>query len=275
MRLGDLGRPHLTALNILAEQGNPAAAAVLDAWRVVARARRLDEELTAAEVTRVEAALRVVGSSRDPAVRQALDQPDSVRPHPRPAPLRARSTLAAERQALASLEAQVAPPGRLRRAGAAERWAVAVHEAGHAIAYLARGTRLRLVTIDDAGNGACYPVRDPRDPVADVAGAVAAQLTGLSGHAGTLSAADQHNLTDSLRQRGETAAWVASHRATARALLASRWPTVVAVAHALTVRGSLTGQEVEAVAHHAVAVGQAALALGTRLARAGVAPLAA
>lgn len=275
MRLGDLRPRHVGALNTLADQGNPAAAAVLDAWRVVARARRLDEELTAVEVTRVEAALRVVGSSRDPAIRQALEQPDSVRPRPRPAPPRARSTIAAERQALASLEAQVATPGRLRRASAAERWAVAVHEAGHAIAYLARGTRLRLVTIDDAGNGACHPVRDPRDPVADVAGAVAGHLAGPGGPAAALSAADQHNLTDSLRQRGETAAWAASHRATARALLATRWPAVVAVARALTVRGSLTGQEVEAVAHHAIAAGQAVLAIGTRLARAGFAPLAA
>ncbi|MGE0554343.1 MAG: hypothetical protein AB7R55_13025 [Gemmatimonadales bacterium] len=171
-----------------------------------------------------------------------VDRLNVIAGRARTAATRSRLTVAEARAELEQFRrASEAPPPRPRRGRA--RWAVCVHEAGHAIAALARDG-LRSVSTRE-----CTPV-NRWDPVVLLAGAAAARFAGYPEQA-ELSTEDAALLRASLEQSG-MGAWLPGFRSDADALLRANWPAVRAVAAALDRRDTLTGVEVAALAREAM-----------------------
>ncbi len=140
------------------------------------------------------------------------------------------------------------------RPSAHRRRAAAFHEAGHAVAFLARGARVLRVSLN--GNGGLCEAEPSVDPVACMAGAAA------EAHAGFWdcqpSASDLAGARAGFRESGRTDAWLPGAMQQALELVAAHWPAVKAVAAQLERCGSLSGDAVARIAGDAMRRARAA-----------------
>lgn len=152
---------------------------------------------------------------------------------------------AALRQELAALVARVEKPAPRTF----DRRRMAIHEAGHVVAHIVRGSRSVRAAIGPDG-GSCWADRVGADAVASLAGVAAERDAGYDRP--TASDSDMANATAALAAQGKSAAWLPGLEAAARQLIATYRPAVRAVAGFLEMRGTAEDGELRAVVANAM-----------------------
>lgn len=114
-------------------------------------------------------------------------------------------------------------------------WRSRIHEAGHAVAYLARGARVLKAS------GSNVWADPPEDAVAALAGGVAEQLAGFDIRDGGYSASDKAIARGVIGSSAPGWAWTQAQRQAAE-ILVLNWKAVLAVARALEHR-DLSGSD--------------------------------
>lgn len=129
-----------------------------------------------------------------------------------------------------------------RPTGRSYSWRSAIHEAGHAVAFEARGVRVLSVTMHE-----CRP--EKHDAVGALCGAIAAQRIGFDD---AHSPGDMAMAKAALLSDGKGELWMSGVEGEAQRLVARCWPVIGAVAAALYEYGQLTGDQVRVVIMQAV-----------------------
>jgi len=130
-----------------------------------------------------------------------------------------------------------------------ERVLASLHEAGHAVACVAAGGSVEIVTMNTMITARDSRAEPRAAAVASLAGAVSARLFGPNARS-TAREHSESDLANAARALGTdhlTASTVAELERDARSLLLSRDRSVRNVASELRLRGSLSGDQVEAV----------------------------
>jgi hypothetical protein len=230
-----------------------------EAIAILKRARNAGrEELSITERARVDELkewIRLEGERLQ--LRQADEAPVRVAREPAGRP--GRRSVAEHREVLRQAEEElnrIRTPVPRRSFGSRRR--AAFHEAGHAVAYLARGARVHWASVGD-GNTVGQCAADPiTDEVAALAGAAACRQAGIDD---SPSNRDLEIAREAVSHLPGGEKHMGSAERQANDLVASCWPAIVAVAGELCLRGTLEGTEIERIARSAT---QRALAVRAR-----------